>query len=94
MLSKIHFLRYFSYVSVNSPCIIFFFLGDIEKRRRMRQKKMRDDKRRSRKIEMEENEKMGKCKNYYTMYTFIHNLTISTGSHYIPENFTHMWIPS
>ncbi|XP_046574143.1 RING finger protein 10-like [Haliotis rubra] len=36
------------------------FAGDIEKRRRMRQKKMRDDKRRSRKIEMEENEKMGK----------------------------------
>lgn len=35
---------------------------DLERRRRVRQKKARDEKRREKRIEMEENRKQGKCK--------------------------------
>lgn len=35
---------------------------ELEKRRRMRQKKLREEKRREKRIEMEENKKQGKCK--------------------------------
>uniref|UniRef100_A0A3B3VKN9 E3 ubiquitin-protein ligase RNF10 n=1 Tax=Poecilia latipinna TaxID=48699 RepID=A0A3B3VKN9_9TELE len=38
------------------------FADDLEKRRRLRQKKARDEKRREKRIEMEENKKQGKCK--------------------------------
>lgn len=34
---------------------------DLERRRRVRQKKARDEKRREKRIEMEENRKQGKC---------------------------------
>lgn len=37
-------------------------LDDLEKRKRLRQKKARDERRRERRIEMEENKKQGKCK--------------------------------
>lgn len=37
-------------------------LDDIEKRKRLRQKKARDERRRERRIEIEENKKQGKCK--------------------------------
>ncbi|ETE64333.1 RING finger protein 10, partial [Ophiophagus hannah] len=37
------------------------FSDDIEKRKRLRQKKARDERRRERRIEMEENKKQGKC---------------------------------
>lgn len=37
-------------------------LDDLEKRKRLRQKKARDEKRRERRIEIEENKKQGKCK--------------------------------
>lgn len=39
------------------------FLDDIEKRKRLRQKKARDERRRERRIEIEENKKQGKCKS-------------------------------
>ena len=39
------------------------FTDEIEKRRRMRQKKVRDEKMRSKKIDAEEKEKFGLCKN-------------------------------
>lgn len=35
---------------------------ELEKRKRMRQKKLREEKRREKRIEMEENKKQGKCK--------------------------------
>lgn len=35
---------------------------DLEKRKRLRQKKARDEKRREKRIEIEENKKQGKCK--------------------------------
>ncbi|MEE6518192.1 hypothetical protein FKM82_029031 [Ascaphus truei] len=38
------------------------FAGDVEKRKSLRQRKARDERRRERRIEMEENEKQGKCK--------------------------------
>lgn len=37
-------------------------LDDLEKRKRLRQKKARDEKRREKRIEIEENKKQGKCK--------------------------------
>uniref|UniRef100_A0A8C0J2M9 E3 ubiquitin-protein ligase RNF10 n=1 Tax=Chelonoidis abingdonii TaxID=106734 RepID=A0A8C0J2M9_CHEAB len=40
------------------------FSDDIEKRKRLRQKKARDERRRERRIEMEENKKQGKCKSH------------------------------
>lgn len=36
---------------------------DLEKRKRLRQKKARDEKRREKRIEMEENRKQGKCED-------------------------------
>jgi len=42
--------------------MFFLLLDDLEKRQRLRQKKARDEKRRERRIEMEENRKQGKCK--------------------------------
>uniref|UniRef100_A0AAQ6AKZ3 E3 ubiquitin-protein ligase RNF10 n=1 Tax=Amphiprion ocellaris TaxID=80972 RepID=A0AAQ6AKZ3_AMPOC len=38
------------------------FADDLEKRKRLRQKKARDEKRREKRIEIEENKKQGKCK--------------------------------
>lgn len=38
-------------------------LDDLEKRKRLRQKKARDERRRERRIEIEENKKQGKCKS-------------------------------
>lgn len=35
---------------------------ELEKRKRMRQKKLREEKRREKRIEMEENKKQGRCK--------------------------------
>lgn len=35
---------------------------ELEKRKRLRQKKVREEKRREKRIEMEENKKQGKCK--------------------------------
>lgn len=43
-------------------------LDDLEKRKRLRQKKARDEKRREKRIEIEENKKQGKCK-----YSLVHN---------------------
>lgn len=37
-------------------------LDELEKRRRLRQKKLREEKRREKRIEIEENKKQGKCK--------------------------------
>lgn len=45
-----------------SPGIFSCGLDDIEKRKRLRQKKARDERRRERRIEMEENKKQGRCK--------------------------------
>uniref|UniRef100_A0A8C2EL64 E3 ubiquitin-protein ligase RNF10 n=1 Tax=Cyprinus carpio TaxID=7962 RepID=A0A8C2EL64_CYPCA len=39
------------------------FADDLEKRKRLRQKKARDEKRREKRIEIEENRKHGKCEN-------------------------------
>lgn len=37
-------------------------LDELEKRKRLRQKKLREEKRREKRIEIEENKKQGKCK--------------------------------
>lgn len=42
----------------------FLLLDELEKRKRVRQKKLREEKRRERRIEMEENKKQGKCKQW------------------------------
>lgn len=51
----------------------FFFSDDLEKRKRLRQKKARDEKRREKRIEIEENKKQGKC----IIFTFNHFLKYS-----------------
>lgn len=48
----------------------FFPADELEKRRRLRQKKVREEKRRERRIEMEENKKQGKCKWSRTVCRF------------------------
>lgn len=40
----------------------FVLSDELEKRKRLRQKKVREEKRREKRIEMEENKKQGKCK--------------------------------
>lgn len=42
------------------------FPDELEKRKRVRQKKLREEKRREKRIEMEENKKQGKCKQTHT----------------------------
>lgn len=39
-------------------------LDELEKRKRVRQKKLREEKRREKRIEIEENKKQGKCKRW------------------------------
>uniref|UniRef100_A0AAX7UK58 E3 ubiquitin-protein ligase RNF10 n=1 Tax=Astatotilapia calliptera TaxID=8154 RepID=A0AAX7UK58_ASTCA len=46
------------------------FADDLEKRKRLRQKKARDEKRREKRIEIEENKKQGKCKCILDWRTF------------------------
>lgn len=54
--------------SIGVGCLISsvvraLLLDDLEKRKRLRQKKARDERRRERRIEIEENKKQGKCKS-------------------------------
>lgn len=44
---------------------------DLEKRKRLRQKKARDEKRREKRIEMEENRKQGKCEHSDEYWIFL-----------------------
>uniref|UniRef100_A0A672TCY5 E3 ubiquitin-protein ligase RNF10 n=1 Tax=Sinocyclocheilus grahami TaxID=75366 RepID=A0A672TCY5_SINGR len=44
------------------------FADDLEKRKRLRQKKARDEKRREKRIEIEENRKHGKCENLIPVF--------------------------
>lgn len=53
---------YKNHVFVDCLNIFFKLVEDLEKRKRLRQKKARDEKRREKRIEMEENKKQGKCK--------------------------------
>uniref|UniRef100_A0AAQ5XC42 E3 ubiquitin-protein ligase RNF10 n=1 Tax=Amphiprion ocellaris TaxID=80972 RepID=A0AAQ5XC42_AMPOC len=46
------------------------FADDLEKRKRLRQKKARDEKRREKRIEIEENKKQGKCNKVFALRTF------------------------
>ncbi|XP_063171693.1 E3 ubiquitin-protein ligase RNF10 isoform X2 [Candoia aspera] len=65
------------------------FSGEIEKRKRLRQKKARDERRRERRIEMEENKKQGK---YPEVHFALENLqqfpafSACSGEHVGPEN--------
>uniref|UniRef100_A0A8C5LZY4 Ring finger protein 10 n=1 Tax=Leptobrachium leishanense TaxID=445787 RepID=A0A8C5LZY4_9ANUR len=45
-----------------SPETLMFFADEVEKRKRLRQRKARDERRREKRIEIEENRKQGKCK--------------------------------
>uniref|UniRef100_A0A673HJK3 E3 ubiquitin-protein ligase RNF10 n=1 Tax=Sinocyclocheilus rhinocerous TaxID=307959 RepID=A0A673HJK3_9TELE len=55
------------------------FADDLEKRKRLRQKKARDEKRREKRIEIEENRKHGKCENLIPAFLGIYGI-------YFPEN--------
>uniref|UniRef100_A0A8D0D9W5 E3 ubiquitin-protein ligase RNF10 n=1 Tax=Sander lucioperca TaxID=283035 RepID=A0A8D0D9W5_SANLU len=57
------------------------FADDLEKRKRLRQKKVRDEKRREKRIEIEENKKQGKCKYSYSG----HNSKCSKSQRYQTE---------
>lgn len=55
---------------------------ELEKRKRMRQKKLREEKRREKRIEMEENKKQGKCKR-----------RCQRPEHTPERTCTHLWNP-
>uniref|UniRef100_A0A671PXM5 E3 ubiquitin-protein ligase RNF10 n=1 Tax=Sinocyclocheilus anshuiensis TaxID=1608454 RepID=A0A671PXM5_9TELE len=50
------------------------FADDLEKRKRHRQKKARDEKRREKRIEIEENRKHGKCENLIPVFLGIYGI--------------------
>lgn len=63
-------------------------LDELEKRKRVRQKKLREEKRREKRIEIEENKKQGKCKPWCHRHEGTPEraaLTCGTTSHADPE---------
>ena len=45
----------------------FMFLGDFQKRKKARERKVRNDKKQERKMQIRENKKNGKCKGIIVM---------------------------